>query len=106
MDENNGKIYEQVNENWRFLAKWRQLVFAGYLAVLAGAASFFNFAAEHAYPRPIIGGCLLFLAGICFVFWITDRRTHRLTMHACEAGAELEGTTPGFFRVNAKLDKE
>ena len=106
MDETIAKLYEQVNENWRFLAKWRQLAFAGYLAVLAGAISFINFATEHAYSRRVIGGCFLFLAGICFIFWITDRRTHRLTMHACRAGVELEETKPGFFRVNAKLDQE
>jgi len=106
MDEISVKIYEQVNENWRFLAKWRQLAFAGYFAVLAGALSFINFATEHAYSHQLIGGFFLFLAGICLIFWIADRRTHQLTMQACRAGVALEDTKPGFFRVNDRLDKE
>ncbi|MCX5734997.1 MAG: hypothetical protein NTW68_11815, partial [candidate division NC10 bacterium] len=106
MDQTTEKIYEQVNENWRFLAKWRQLAFAGHLAVLAGALSFINFAVEHAYPRWAIGSCLLLLSGFGLIFWIADRRTHRLTMHACQAGVELEETKTGFFRVNARLDAD
>lgn len=106
MDPTTEKIYEQVNENWRFLAKWRQMAFAGHLAVLAGALSFTNFAVEHAYSRIVVGFCFLLVAGLSFIFWIADRRTHRLTMHACAAGAELEGTKAGFFRVNATLDSE
>jgi hypothetical protein len=106
MDLTPEKIYEEANEIWRFLAKWRQLAFAGYLAVLAGTLSFTNFAVEHAYTHWVIGGCLLLFSGISFILWIADRRTHRLTMHACTAGAELEGTRPGFFRVNARLDAQ
>ena len=79
------KVYEQASENWRFLARWRQLAFAGHLAVLAGTVSLINFAVEHSYSRFAIGTVLLLFAGIGFIFWIADRRTHRLTMHACRA---------------------
>ncbi len=99
------KIYDQVNENWRFLAKWRQLAFAGHLAVLAGALSFINSANEHTYPRVVIGTCLLLFSAFGIIFWIADRRTHTLTMHACQAGVDLENGTRGFFTVNAALDQ-
>ena len=98
------KIYEEANENWRFLAKWRQLAFAGYLAAIAGILSFINFAVEHAYSHWVIGVCCLLFSGLGCIFWIVDRRTHRLTMDACDAGAALEGTWQGFFRVNARKD--
>jgi hypothetical protein len=108
MDQTTEKIYEQVNENWRFLARWRQLAFAGHLTAMYGGLSLISLAKEHAYPRWAIGSCFLMLAGVSYIFWIFDRRTYRLTMHACEAGVglEMESQKMGFFRVNAKLDAE
>lgn len=104
MDTPKETIYEQVNENYRFFAKWRQMAFAGHLAVLAGALSFSSSAVEHGYSQNLFGFCFLLVSGLSIVFWIADRRTHRLTMHACKAGVELEGSSAGFFHVNATLD--
>jgi len=106
MDQTEERVYEQANENWRFLAKWRQMAFAGHLTVLAATLSFASSAADHGYSQILIGLCFLFAAGVGPIFWIADRRTHRLTMHACRAGLELENGKPGFFRVNAILDRE
>jgi hypothetical protein len=100
------KIYEQVNENYRFLAKWRQLAFAGHLAVLAGAFSFIGKAPEDGNSRTLISLCLLVVSAIGFIFWIADRRTYNLTMHAVGAGKTLEGPDGGFFSENLKKDSE
>jgi len=108
MDEATEEIYKQVNENWRFLARWRQLAFAGYLTAVYGGLSLINLAIDHGYPRWVIGICFLLLSGVAYIFWIFDERTHRLTMHACEAAVTLEETAgqKGFFRVNKDLDAE
>ncbi len=98
------KIYEQVNENYRFLAKWRQLAFAGHLAVLAGALSFVNLAVERDYSRGFVALCFVLVAGIGVIFWIADRRTYSLAMHAVQAGKKLEGTSGGFFSENLSQD--
>jgi uncharacterized membrane protein HdeD (DUF308 family) len=95
MDPTKEKLYEQVNENWRFLAKWRQMAFAGHLAVLAGALSFTNFAVEHAHSGFVVGLCFLLVAGLSYIFWIADVRTHRLTMHACESGVNWKRRRKG-----------
>jgi hypothetical protein len=98
--------YLQANENWRFLAKWRQIAFAAQLAILAGALSFANVAAEHSFSRAVAVPCFLFVAFLSLVLRMVDRRTHKLTMHACKASVELEGGRRGFFSVNKNLDAE
>jgi uncharacterized membrane protein HdeD (DUF308 family) len=105
MDPTVEKIYEQANENWRFLAKWRQLVFAGYFAVVAGALSIINSAADHAYPLWVFAIFFFFLSWICFILFVADKRTHRLTMDACDAGVELEDGVSGFFTINRRKDR-
>lgn len=97
-------VYSQVNENWRFLAKWRQIAFTGQLAVLAGALSFTNAAVDHSLSPLVVVLCFLLVVLLSIVLWIADKRTHTLTMHACRAGVGLEGDLKGFFRVNKELD--
>jgi hypothetical protein len=106
MQKDHEVVYLQANENWRFLAQWRQLALAGQLAVLAGALSFTNFAADHSLSRVVQVGCFLLLALISVVLLIADRRTHRLTMDACRAGIAFEGDQSGFFRENDMQDKK
>ena len=104
MEKHREVIYQAANENWRFLAKWRQLALAGQLAVLAGALSFTNAAFDHSFSPSVLAACFIFMALISVVLWIVDRRTHRLTMDACRAGTALEGAEKGFFRVNQERD--
>jgi hypothetical protein len=100
------KIYQEIGENYRFFAKWRQLAFAGYLAVLAAAMSFLNSAVEHQYSRCLVGFCFFLAAAIGVIFWIADRRTTELAFYAIEAGKSLEAGKAGFFTVTLKRDAE
>jgi hypothetical protein len=92
------KIYEELCQTDRMFAKWRQLTFAGYLAVLAAAVSIITSVGEHPHAMPLIPlFSLVFLIGV--IFWYADLRTDRLTFLAVEAGQELETNTgvAGFF---------
>jgi len=101
------KVYEEVCENWRFLAKWRQLGFAGHLTVLTAVLSFAAVGADRGYPPSIIAFCFLLASVVGPIFWLADSRTHRLTTDACEAARGLEEAcgNAGFFKVNNLNDK-
>jgi hypothetical protein len=101
----NKTLYTQTNENWRFLARWRQLAFAGFLGVIAGTLAFFKSSTELLYSKYVVSCVLIFVALLGIIFWLADRRTHRLTMHACFSGQKLEKKKPGFFTINSIMDE-
>ncbi len=97
------KQYEETGKTYRFFAKWRQLAFAGYLAVLAAVTTLIGSAIEHHYAHMVF--CcwfgFLFVGLMSAVFWIVDRRTRRLADFAIQAGSELESGTKGGFLPSA-----
>lgn len=96
------KLYDEVGLNYRFFAKWRQLAFAGYLAVLGAAVSLLR--TEPQYSVASLA-CVAFVCLAGIAFWIADMRTHVLTMHAIDAGQTLETSEPGFYGALQRRDQ-
>ncbi len=98
-------VYKEVNANWRFLAKWRQIAFAGQFALVACALSFTKVAVDQSLSSFVVVPCFLLVDFLSVVLWIADKRTHELTMDACDAGVQLEGNEKGFFSTNRTSDE-
>src|SRR5882724_11581303 len=98
------EIYKEVGQNYRFLAKWRQLAFAGYLAVLAAAMSFTSSAVAHEDTQWLVACCFRVVAGLGNIFWLAARRTHQITQYAMQSGRRLEGAEHGFFAEHETQD--
>jgi hypothetical protein len=81
-------VYAEIGINFRYFLTWRQLIFAGYLAVLgalsAGGAWVYEHAAHLLGVVPAVG---LLLTG---VFWVIEYRNRQLYRACIEQGAACE----------------
>ncbi len=81
-------LYEENATQFRFFLTWRQLLLAGYFAVLAALALGFEWAVTTApaltFACPLAGACASVL------FWVLDYRNRELYYHASDVGTAIE----------------
>jgi uncharacterized membrane protein YkoI len=92
MDETEFKklelLYKESSTMFRYFLTWRQLLFAGYFAVIASLALGFRWtlsnAPDSAFVCPFVG----FLIGL--LFWALDYRNRQLYKLASKVGDNIE----------------
>ncbi len=82
-------LYEENGSQFRFYLTWRQLLLAGYFAVIAALALGTKWALERPEPHliflfPLIG------AGVSILFWALDYRNRELYGHSSAVGRAIE----------------
>jgi len=81
-------LYEENATQFRFFLTWRQVLLAGYFAVIAALALGFEWAVTRApdltFACPLAGAC------VSVLFWALDYRNRELYHHASVVGAGLE----------------
>ncbi len=81
-------LYEENATQFRFFLTWRQLLVAGYFAVLAALALGFEWAVTNA--PDLTFACPLAGAFASVFFWFLDHRNRELYNHASDTGARIE----------------
>jgi uncharacterized MnhB-related membrane protein len=81
-------LYEENATQFRFFLTWRQILLAGYFAIIAALALGFEWAVIHApdltFACPLAGAC------VSVLFWALDFRNRELYHHASDVGAVIE----------------
>jgi hypothetical protein len=81
-------LYEENATQYRFFLTWRQLLLAGYFAIVAALSIAFKWclADAHAYVSvcPFVG------VWVSAIFWALDRRNLQLYRLAGDVGSALE----------------
>ncbi len=81
-------LYEENATQFRFFLTWRQVLLAGYFAIIAALALGFEWAVLHSpdltFACPLAGACASIL------FWALDFRNRELYEHASDVGAMIE----------------
>lgn len=89
--ERDDGLYKELGCTWRHFAVWREKIFAGYLAVLAGLAVGFSHETGNLVRLACLAGAIL----ASVVFWILDFRNSQL-LNSCQvAAAALEAQRGG-----------
>jgi hypothetical protein len=90
------KIYAELCNNYRYFLNWRHAAFAGNLAAIGGTL-FMVFSVGKNIPD-IAFLIPLFASPIGIVLWLLDIKIRRIYRSIYEAGRELEGDYPGYFK--------
>jgi hypothetical protein len=81
-------LYERNSDQFKYFLTWRQLMLAGYFAIIAALALGFKWAlgdhTEALFAFPFAG------AWISVLFWALDRRNRELYTMVSQVGAGLE----------------
>lgn len=94
--------YAQAGEMLRHYLSWREKLFGGYLAVVAGLAVAFK---QPNDPEEFRSAIAIVGVVVTIVFWLLERRNRALFYECVDAAAELEPeTAPGPLRKLAALD--
>jgi hypothetical protein len=88
-------LYEENATQFRFFLTWRQLLVAGYFAVLAALALGFEWAVTNA--PDLTFACPLAGAFVSVFFWALDYCNREHHRHAGEVGAAIE---PEMYQPN------
>ena len=93
-DSSNGELeklkllYEKNAEQFKFFLTWRQLMLAGYFAIVAALSLAFKWALENQvlalFVFPLAG------AWVSFLFWALDNRNRELYKLASDVGNKIE----------------
>ena len=83
-------IYGELGQNFRLTLRWRQGLFAGFLAILGALAVAFN----HLWNKQKLGLASIVLLSaslLAIVFWLLDRRCHEVLIDNYQLGKSVEG---------------
>ena len=81
-------LYEETGKMMRFYLTWRQLMLAGFFAIIAALSLGFKWSIKEAQYLSFIFPFTGVAVGL--LFWALDRRNRQLYQHTAEAGRELE----------------
>jgi len=81
-------LYEEMGHMFRFYLTWRQLLLAGYFAIVAALAIGYRWTLQNAPEISFV--CPFGGAAISVLFWALDYRNRQLYNFTGTVGSELE----------------
>jgi hypothetical protein len=92
-------LYKELGENFRHTLRWREILFAGFLALIGAlAVAVFRLSSpDHSPLKDLDWVVTLSGSVLAVVFWLLDRRCHEVLIDNYKLGELLEKPERGYY---------